>query len=319
MPDVRGERARQAWWQIISCATPVRDGMEVATHDELSYRNRQDLLKLFLVDHALDCPTCDASGECQLQDSTYEYGVAENPFHRPKRVREVEHFSDLIDFKHDRCVQCSQCIRTCEEVIGASAITMANRASKARSFPPSATPSMIRIARTAVCVCRFVPVGALTDRQYAEHPWEMQTTRSICGFCPVGCSVDVQTREGDIKRVQGSDREYGVNRGYNCVKGRWGYDYILDPRRLETPLIREAEGFREARWEEALTLVAERLASYRGGQFAALGAPTLTNEDLFTLAQFTRDTMGSEHVDVGGRRHTRRVITRCAKRSVRSR
>jgi len=287
---------------IISCATPVRDGMEVATHDELSYRNRQDLLKLFLVDHALDCPTCDASGECQLQDSTYEYGVAANPFHRPKRVREIEHFSDLIDFKHDRCVTCSQCIRTCEEVIGASAITMANRGIESTIIPAFGN-SLYDTDCTHCGMCiQVCPVGALTDRQYGEHPWEMQTTRSICGFCPVGCSLDVQTREGDVKRVQGSAREYGVNRAYTCVKGRWGYDYILDPRRLETPLIREADGFREATWEEALTLVAERLASYKGGEFAALGAPTLTNEDLFTLAQFTRETMGSAHVDVGGRR-----------------
>jgi len=287
---------------IISCATPVREGMEVATHDELSYKNRQDLLKLFLVDHALDCPTCDASGECQLQDSTYEYGVAENPFHRPKRVREVEHFSDLIDFKHDRCVQCSQCIRTCEEVIGASAITMANRGYESTIIPAFGN-SLYDTDCTHCGMCvQVCPVGALTDRQYGEHPWEMQTTRSICGFCPVGCTLDVQTREGDIKRVQGSDRDYGVNRGYNCVKGRWGYDYILDARRLETPLIREADGFREATWEEALTFVAERLATYRSGQFAALGAPTLTNEDLFTFAQFTREVMSSGHVDVGGRK-----------------
>ena len=286
---------------IISCATPVRDGMEVATHDEISYKNRQDLLKLFLVDHALDCPTCDASGECQLQDSTYEYGVAENPFHRPKRVREVEHFSDLIDFKHDRCVTCSQCIRTCEEVIGASAITMANRGYESTIIPAFGN-SLYDTDCTHCGMCvQVCPVGALTDRQYGEHPWDMQTTRSICGFCPVGCSLDVQTREGDIKRVQGSEREYGVNRSYTCVQGRWGYDYLLDPRRIETPLIREAGAFREATWEEALTVVAERLNAYKGGSFAAIAAPNRTNEELFTLAQFTREVMGSQYVDVGGR------------------
>lgn len=286
---------------IISCATPVRDAMEVATHDEAAYKARQDLLKFFLVDHALDCPTCDASGECQLQDSTYEYGVAENPFHRPKRVREVEHFSDLIDFKHDRCVQCSQCIRTCEEVIGASAITMANRGIESTIIPAFGN-SLYDTDCTHCGMCvQVCPVGALTDRQYGEHPWEMQTVRSICGFCPVGCSVDVQTREGDIKRIQGSAREYGVNRSYTCVQGRWGHDYVQDAHRLDTPLIREGNAFREATWEEALTLVADKLGAHKDGAFAALASPLLTNEDLFFVGQFAREVMNTPHVDVAGR------------------
>ena len=285
----------------ISCATPVRDGMEVATHDEVSYKARQDLLKLFLIDHALDCPTCDASGECQLQDATYEYGVAENPFHRPKRVREVAHFSDLIDFKHDRCVTCSQCIRTCEEVIGASAITMANRGLESTIIPAFGN-SLYDTDCTHCGMCvQVCPVGALTDRDYGDHPWEMQTVRSVCGFCPVGCSLDVQTREGEIKRAQGSAREYGVNRSYTCVQGRWGYDLVQSPMRLETPLIKEGDGFREASWEEALTVVANRLASHRDGTFAALSAPSLTNEDAFVLRQFTHGAMNSPHVDVAGR------------------
>ncbi|MGI8687528.1 MAG: molybdopterin oxidoreductase family protein, partial [Thermomicrobiales bacterium] len=108
-------------------------------------------------------------------------------------------------------------------------------------------------------------------------------------------------REGDIKRANGSAREYGVNRSYTCVQGRWGYDFVQSPVRLETPLIRTGETFREATWEEALTLVAKRLPTYRDGSFAAVSAPTLTNEDAFVLAQFTRDVMASPHVDVAGR------------------
>lgn len=286
---------------IISCSTPVRDGMEIATHDETAYKARQDLLKFFLIDHALDCPTCDASGECQLQDATYEYGVAENPFHRPKMVREVEHFSDLVDYKHDRCVQCSQCIRTCEEVIGASAITMANRGFESTIIPAFGN-SLYDTDCTHCGMCiQVCPVGALTDRQYGEHPWEMQTVRSVCGFCPVGCSLDVQTRDGDIKRAQGSAREYGVNRSYTCVKGRWGYDYIQSADRLETPLIREGDTFREATWEQALAVVANRLKPHTGETFAAVSGATLTNEDAFALQQFTRGVMGSGNVDVVGR------------------
>ena len=229
-----------------------------------SYKARQDLLKFFLIDHALDCPTCDASGECQLQDATYEYGVAENPFHRPKMVREVEHFSDLIDFKHDRCVQCSQCIRTCEEVIGASAITMANRGFESTIIPAFGN-SLYDTDCTHCGMCvQVCPVGALTDREYGEHPWEMQTVRSDLRLLPGRLLARCADARGRIKRAQGSAREYGVNRSYTCVKGRWGYDIVQSPTRLETPLIREGDGFREATWEEALTLVANRLAAYRG-------------------------------------------------------
>ena len=107
---------------IESCATPLGEGMEVLTHSEPSIDARQFILQMYLIDHALDCPTCDKSGECYLQDNTYLHNVNTNPYRRPKFAQPYVHFSDIIDYKWDRCIMCNRCTRVCDEMIGVTAI-----------------------------------------------------------------------------------------------------------------------------------------------------------------------------------------------------
>ena len=131
----RGDRAGICTVEILgrrgglieSCATPVREGMEVATHSPACIDARRRILRLYLIDHALNCAVCDASGECFLQDYTYEHGVNKNPYRRSKRKSPTLHFSDLIDYNWDRCIMCARCSRVCDEVIGATALSFSSR------------------------------------------------------------------------------------------------------------------------------------------------------------------------------------------------
>lgn len=299
MIEVHGKRGGI----VEGCATPLREGMEVSTHSPASIQARQDMLRFFLIDHALDCPVCDKSGECRLQDSTYEYNVYNNPFRRPKRADEMRTYSPLISYKLDRCVICSQCTRVCEEIVGATAITMAQRTYYSEVVPAfgnSLADTKCTHCGNCVAVC---PVGALLDRTYTDHEWKMDHTRTTCHYCAVGCTIDTRTIGSEVKRIDGTLYE-GVNRGYLCVKGRWGYNYTQDGERITTPLIRRGDRFDPASWDEALNYIAMRLADYRDGDFMGVGSTKVTSEEAYLFQLFTRVVMGTNNIDTPARYST---------------
>jgi formate dehydrogenase major subunit len=144
-----------------------------------------------------------------------------------------------------------------------------------------------------IAVC---PVGALTDRHFGHHPWELDTTETICGLCDVGCTINVEHTRGFVRRSTHLwDR--GVNLGYTCERGRWGHEKVQDPLRLRYPMVREADDYLEIEMDEALDLVADGFRHYQGSQFAALASPDDTNEDNYVLQQFTRAVMNSNNID----------------------
>ena len=166
---------------IESCATPLGEGMEVLTHSEPSVDARQFVLQMYLIDHALDCPTCDKSGECYLQDNTYLHNVNANPYRRPKFAQPYVHWGDLIDYKWDRCIMCNRCTRVCDEVIGVTAIESTYRSAEA-TISPAYGQDLSDTDCTNCGMCISVcPVGAITDRHFAHHPWELEATETICG------------------------------------------------------------------------------------------------------------------------------------------
>ncbi|HKG28765.1 MAG TPA: molybdopterin-dependent oxidoreductase [Thermomicrobiales bacterium] len=286
---------------IESCATPLTDGMEVLTHSPEVMQARQFILQMYLIDHALDCPTCDKSGECYLQDNTYLHNIHANPYRRPKFAQPYTHFSELIDYKWDRCIMCNRCTRVCDEVIGVTAIEGAYRSLEATIAPAygaDLTETLCTSCGMCIAVC---PVGALTDRHFGLHPWELDTTETICGFCDVGCTINVEANRGLVRRVTNL-WERGTNHGYLCERGKWGHEQVQHQDRLFYPTIRRlhADGkpfSHESTWDDAVELVAESLAHYQGDQFAALVSPDATNEEAYVTQLFTRAVMASPHVD----------------------
>ncbi|MDQ3694203.1 MAG: molybdopterin-dependent oxidoreductase [Chloroflexota bacterium] len=286
---------------IESCATPLAEGMEVVTHSPEVIQARQFVLQMYLIDHALDCPTCDKSGECYLQDNTYLHNVNANPYRRPKFAQAYEHFSELIDYKWDRCIMCSRCTRVCDEVIGVTAIEVTSRSLEA-SISPAFGQDLSETTCTHCGMCIAVcPVGALTDRHFGHHPWELDSTETICGFCDSGCTINIEANRGVVRRTTNL-WERGVNHGYTCEKAKWGHEQVQSTDRLFYPTLRDKDGpaagqAYEVTWDDAIDLVAETLAHYQGEQFAALAAPDATNEEVYLLQQFTRAVMASPNID----------------------
>ena len=283
---------------VESCSALLGEGQEVVTHSEIAVQSRQYILQMYLIDHALDCPTCDKSGECYLQDNTYLHNINSNPYRRPKLAQPYEHFSPTIDYKWDRCIMCMRCTRVCDEVIGVVAIETANRALEA-----TITPAFGMDLRDTTCtncgMCIAVcPVGAMTDRHFGHHPWELDATETICGFCDAGCTISVESNKGIVRRVSHL-WERGVNHGYTCEDGRWGHEKIQAPDRLYYPRIKDAATERdyEVQWDEAIEIAAEKLAGYRGSRFAMLASGENTNEEAYILQKFGRAVMQTNNID----------------------
>ncbi len=287
---------------IPACFNPVRQGMEILTNTPEVIKARKIQLQLILISHPLDCPVCDAGGECQLQNLVYEYGVAENRFQGPKADLPTDHVSPFIERNLNRCILCGMCVRIDDEVVGANELSFMNRGWKAKIGTDFDRPMNCEFCGQCVSVC---PVGALNDRIFLHKArvWDLKETNTTCAYCGVGCTLTVGARNNRILRIR-ADEDLGINQGNLCVKGRYGWEYIHSRERLTSPLIKKEGSFVKASWEEALALVAERfqeLKAQNGADaLAGLCSPRLTNEELYLFQKFMRGVLGTNHIDHAG-------------------
>ncbi len=297
MVELKGKRG--ATPVVPACCTLVRDGMEIITGSQDALRGRRHCVELLLVHHTLDCPVCDKCGECELQNYTFDFGISENRFLDEKKDERVDFRHPTVEPFLNRCILCYKCVRICDERVGDSALTVAQRGFESRIDTNFGRPLDCEGCGECISVC---PVGALTSKvfKFGARAWQLNKTETICNYCPVGCGMTLEHFENEVHRVT-SHTAQGLNEGILCAKGRFGYGFINNSSRVTQPLIRKEGELRRASWEEALTVVAGRLEEIRAqaGPDAIMGISSqrATNEDNYVFQKLLRAVLGTNNVD----------------------
>jgi NADH-quinone oxidoreductase subunit G len=286
-----------------ACTTPVAEGMVVQTETEKVVQARKATLELLLANHPLDCPVCDAGGECELQDMTFKYGAAESKFIDIKSHRDEQQWSPIVFYDRPRCILCYRCVRVCGEGMDVWALGIQNRGQGSVIAPNKGDSLDCEECGMCIDIC---PVGALTSGsyRYKTRPWEMTHAGTVCTHCGDGCLTTVGVRRSDtgseIVRCDNRDRS-GINDDFLCIKGRYGYDFATNPERVTTPLIKRDGKFLAATWSEAIEAVAARFQQIllAGGSHSigVIGSNHTTNEENYLLQKFARTVLGTNNID----------------------
>src|SRR5438270_12588261 len=286
-----------------ACTVPITDGMVVTTESDEVRQARKSMIEMLLGNHPLDCPVCDAGGECELQDMTFAYGAAESRFMEFKQHRDEQQWSPVVFFDRPRCILCYRCVRVCGEAMDVWALGVQNRAAQSTIAPNREDHLECEECGMCIDIC---PVGALTSGayRYKTRPWEMKHVGTICTHCGDGCKTTLGMRRSDtgMDIVRGDNRDKsGINGDFLCIKGRYAFDYFDHKDRLRHPLIRRNGQLTQATWEEALEHVGKRLKEIRdtqGGQaIGVIGSNRTTNEENYLLQKFARTVLGTNNID----------------------
>ncbi len=307
---------------VTACSEPAADGMVVYSNTPEVNDIRRKVLQIMLARHPHVCLTCNRrerckpgdiclrligvdeqqcimcpkNGRCELQQAVDFIGLEEMPFPYTPKDQPIELDNPFIVRNNNLCILCGRCVRVCNEVRGNEAIAFNSRGMEtvvSGAFGKPLSESGCKFCGACVDVC---PVGALVERpgRYAGLPDRVVTT--ICPYCGVGCQLNLEIKDDRIIRVI-PDEDGPANKGQDCVKGKFGLDYVTHPERLKTPLIKKDGQFVEATWDEALDLLASKLNECKGSQFAAISSAKCTNEDNYVFQKFTRGVMGTNSID----------------------
>jgi NADH-quinone oxidoreductase subunit G len=279
------------------CTIPVAEGMVVRTQTEQVVQARKSMLEFLLTNHPLDCPVCDKGGECELQDMVFRYGAGESRFTETKHHVDEKQWSPVVFFDAPRCILCYRCVRACGEGMGVSALGIVNRGVIAEIAPNEGDHLECDECGACIDIC---PVGALTSGtyRYQARPWEMNHVGTICTHCSNGCKTTLGVRNDKILRGNNRDRS-GINGEFLCVKGRYAFDFVESPERLQSPMMRADGVLKPVSWSRALYTVAQKFKEIkeRGGKFGIIGSDRTTNEENYYLQKFAREGLATTNID----------------------
>ena len=290
-----------------ACTTGVTEGMIVSTDSDEVRQARKAMVELLLGNHPLDCPVCDAGGECELQDMAFSYGAPESKYTEAKNHREEQQWSPVVYFDRPRCILCYRCVRICGEGMDVWALGVQNRGVSSIIAPNQGGSLDCEECGMCIDIC---PVGALTSGayRYKTRPWEMNHVGTICTHCGDGCKTTLGVRRSDtgMEIVRGDNRDKsGINNDFLCIKGRYAFDFAHNKERLTEPLVRKNGKLTPATWEEAFELIGKRFREVRdgvkneggGSAIGVIGSNRTTNEENYLLSKFARVVLKTNNVD----------------------
>ncbi|CAL2068239.1 NADH-quinone oxidoreductase subunit G [Streptomyces murinus] len=298
--EVEGQRKPMA-----SCTITCTDGMVVRTQltSPVAEKAQHGVMELLLINHPLDCPVCDKGGECPLQNQAMSHGNAESRFEGRKRTYEKPvAISSQVLLDRERCVLCARCTRFSNQIAGDPMIELIERGALQQVGTGEGDPFESYFSGNTIQIC---PVGALTSAAYRfrSRPFDLVSSPSVCEHCAGGCATRTDHRRGKVmRRLAADDPE--VNEEWICDKGRFGFRYAQLKDRLDTPLVRGADGVLEpASWPEALEAAARGLTAARS-RAAVLTGGRLTVEDAYAYSKFARVALDTNDIDFRARVHS---------------
>jgi len=271
-----------------ACATSVADGQVVHVHSEKAREARKGVLEMLLINHPLDCPICDQSGECELQDYTFQEGRKDSRFHEPKRFNPVEDFGGDVMYVPNRCILCTRCVRFMDDVADDPVLNVSERGDRAYIGKFEEKDLTHPWAGNVVDLC---PVGALLSKDFLNkaRAWELDRTASICPNCTQGCNAIIETRDNVVVRMRPRANPE-VNQYFLCDEGRLDYRWMNATNRLELPMVRREATLEATDWDAGLAAAARLL---QGKRAFVLASPMLSNEALHLLGRLAEKTGGS--------------------------
>ena len=303
--EIDGRRGTPA-----SCTTPVEPGMVVHTQSERLARLRRSVMELYISDHPLDCLTCSANNDCELQDTAAEVGLRDVRYGYEGANHlglGIDSSNPYFDFDPSKCIACSRCVRACDEVQGTLALTIDGRGFASKVSAGQADDDFLSSECVSCGACvQACPTATLQEKAVKEIGKPERAVVTTCAYCGVGCTFRAEMKgEQLVRMVPWKDGK--ANRGHSCVKGRFAWGYAHHQDRVRQPMIREkaTDPWRVVSWEEALAHTAGRLNAIRAQHGArALGGITssrCTNEETYLVQKLVRAGFGSNNVDTCAR------------------
>ncbi|MFD1626144.1 formate dehydrogenase subunit alpha [Azospirillum griseum] len=302
--EIEGRRGTPA-----SCTTPASAGMKVSTQTPRLAKLRRGVMELYISDHPLDCLTCAANGDCELQDMAGAVGLRnvrygfDGESHTAKAKDESNPY---FTFDPAKCIVCSRCVRACQETQGTFALTIDGRGFASAVSPGAAEAFMDSECVSCGACVQACPTATLTEKSVIELGQPEHSVLTTCAYCGVGCSFKAEMKGTTVVRMT-PHKDGGANEGHSCVKGRFAWGYATHKDRVMTPMIREriTDPWRAVSWEEAVAYSAARLkavqAKYGRGSIGGITSSRCTNEEIYVVQKMIRAAFGNNNVDTCAR------------------
>ena len=302
--EIEGARGTPA-----SCTTPVAEGMKVQTETERLARLRRGVMELYISDHPLDCLTCAANGDCELQDMAGAVGLREVRYGfegENHLVGDKDCSNPYFSFDPTKCIVCSRCVRACEEVQGTFALTIDGRGF-ASKVSAGADDGFLDSECVSCGACvQACPTATLMENTVIDQGQPEHSVLTTCAYCGVGCSFKAEMKGDTVVRMV-PYKDGGANEGHSCVKGRFAWGYATHKDRVLKPLVREkiTDAWREVEWDEAIAFAADRFKriqqKYGRGAIGGITSSRCTNEEVFVVQKMVRAAFRNNNVDTCAR------------------